>query len=807
MKLTSASWRRINVALVPARDSFRFDEFASTNFANCGTPDERRLYREMTRRTRAKQLVGDHAVNKFAFKIVSLLLIFVLIGSQALAQDSLQDKSLDPRGKIHIPIGVANTLDSLKTFVEAEGNFSPGFGSYGIYFWVFDRQTGKLTAPTMDGVISKRGLSGEGHLIPWTTWSAGDVGIKTEVCQVQRRSPSGEIFVVGSRARLTNQAQENREVSLYVALRPLGPAGWSVNQLAVGKQGDALLVDGRTALVSNEKPSHAGVIASDTVGQIAIAGEMPSEKQAISERGESSGALRFDLSLRRGETKELGFICPVLPGRRAVGHSWDGKAQWAQFDEARPNPNVGGSLQPDPGLAYYRKIKADTLFKEATAYWQNLVGRVTLKLPDKRWEEAFAAIVGHVAVAMNEGAPDVSVINYNVYNRDGVYVTNILQKVGHYGLAAKAIDYFLSHPFNGRSYPEADNPGQILWIMGEHWLFTRDKEWLQRVYPEVQKLTSMVRYYRTTPGPHFVNVASLDFGDALSLDKRQELKPGRVDGFHPEYSEAFDIAGLRAASLLADAASNRTDAAAWRDLANSLFEIYDQKFGAQLPQQYGSYVVLWPTHLYPYNTGKGYEQFKHIGAQKPVSWRYFPLARAHQGLLAQNRVAAYETLAMHLDHEQMRGWYAFDEGGRSGTGGWNHVRTTWQQGKESVAMPHGWAIAELHLLLRDSLMFEDEDRLVLLAGVSPEWFTRPEGMKVERLPTHFGLASFDYASIAGGAILKLTGAAAPAGGFVLRLPQQLNASVTVNGKALIANERGDFVLPANTTEARLTFGN
>jgi hypothetical protein len=43
---------------------------------------------------------------------------------------------LDPAGKRHIPIGVPNSLDSLKTFVEAEGCFSPGIGSYGIYSWV-----------------------------------------------------------------------------------------------------------------------------------------------------------------------------------------------------------------------------------------------------------------------------------------------------------------------------------------------------------------------------------------------------------------------------------------------------------------------------------------------------------------------------------------------------------------------------------------------------------------------------------------------------------------------------------------------
>ncbi|MBI5388172.1 MAG: hypothetical protein HZA90_26195 [Verrucomicrobia bacterium] len=70
-------------------------------------------------------------------------------------------------------------------------------------------------------------------------------------------------------------------------------------------------------------------------------------------------------------------------------------------------------------------------------------------------------------MCLNEGAPDVAVVNYNVFNRDGMYVANIFQKSGNFDLAEQAIDYFLKHPFNGRVQPEADNPGQILWIMGD----------------------------------------------------------------------------------------------------------------------------------------------------------------------------------------------------------------------------------------------------------------------------------------------------------------------------------------------------
>lgn len=58
--------------------------------------------------------------------------------------------ALSPVVSIHIFHGLL--VDTLKTFVEAEGNFSPGYATYGIYFWVYDPAAKKLTAPTMDGV-------------------------------------------------------------------------------------------------------------------------------------------------------------------------------------------------------------------------------------------------------------------------------------------------------------------------------------------------------------------------------------------------------------------------------------------------------------------------------------------------------------------------------------------------------------------------------------------------------------------------------------------------------------------------------
>jgi len=684
---------------------------------------------------------------------------------------------LDPRGEVHVPIGTANTVDSLKTFVEAEGNFSPGFATCGVYFWVYDRDRRKLAAPTVNGVECDRGLAGTGYLIPRSRWSAGDVAVKTEVCQVERDSPAGRLQVVAARVHMTGGADAPRKVSLLTALRPLGAAGGPIRSLAVSDDGDALLIDGHPALVASRPASVAGVSAKDNVAEAAAAGEVPDDTRASSDTGDCSGALRFDLALGAGETATFGFLCPVLPGRRAVGHDWDGTSGWAQLDLAEPDAAYGGVLQPDPGLDYYRGLGADTVFDEAHAYWKDLVGRATIHVPDRRWAECFAAIVGHAAMELNEGAPDVAVVNYNVFNRDGVYVANILQKSGNFDLAAAAIDYFLSHPFNGRTRVEADNPGQVLWAMGEHWRFTRDRKWLARVYPSSAKIAAMIRYYRTTPGPHYVKATSLEFGDALPPDRpderparrRQVLRPGSCDGNHPEYTEAFDVAGLRAAAVLARAAGRDEDAAESDDLAEKLVHGYDERFGARLPAGYGNYCVLWPCRLYPLEEGKAFEQFQSNGATRPGGWRYFALARAHQGLLAGNREAGWKTIANHLAHPQMQGWYVFDEGGRSGQGGWRFARTTWKPG---VAMPHGWAIAEMWLLLRDSLVYEDGDRLVLLAGVPPDWLTGAGPIEFDNLPTHFGPCSLSYTVSNSEATVRVGGEANPPGGFEIRLVER-----------------------------------
>jgi len=99
-------------------------------------------------------------------------------------------RDFDPRGQIHIPIGLADSLDSLKTFVEPEGCFSPGFATYGVCFILQDA-AGKVNAPTAPGVSCSHTLMDPGYLVPRFSWATDQVTVQTQLSQVEVKAPGG----------------------------------------------------------------------------------------------------------------------------------------------------------------------------------------------------------------------------------------------------------------------------------------------------------------------------------------------------------------------------------------------------------------------------------------------------------------------------------------------------------------------------------------------------------------------------------------------------------------------------------------
>src|SRR5205823_3835248 len=109
------------------------------------------------------------------------------------------------------------------------------------------------------------------------------------------------------------------------------------------------------------------------------------------------------------------------------------------------------------------------------------------------------------------------------------------------------------------------------------------------------------------------------------------------------------------------------------------------------------------------------------------------------------------------------------------------------------------------LLLRDSLIHERDNRLILLAGLPAAWLERDGELEVTNAPTHYGVANLRAGWQAGSGTLRLdlNMHTPPSYGYYLFLPCPV-AAISVDGSSLgdtlISDSKRIFQLPP-TAEA------
>lgn len=606
-------------------------------------------------------------------ELLSLPFALMLRGAPNLAE-------LDSRGRRKLAVGLPNSPDSEVALVEPEGVFSPGPQTYGIYLWLYDPESGALIAATREASSLHFGLTDGRVPMPWTQLAASGFEFRTEVANVFDKTALTNI--AAARAIVRNDNRRPAKLSVYAALRPIGPSAAPVKSIEAEK--DAIFADGRLAVIASSVPQAIGVSATDNVAELALRGAMPEQSSATSAARACSAMMRFDLTLRAGESRTIGVVCPL----RATN----------------PHSELAASN--------LRKITADRVFRDAAQLWKDYSGRFRVTTPDARWGEALSAMLSNAAIAGVR--PDSTPAYVNLFQKTGQIVVSEKQVTA--SLAAGA------------------DPGGLAWILTEQWLLARDFEWLKRLYPTVTKLAGLL-------------TASKD----------------------PAVSR---IAGLRYTAMLAEAYGQDADVRTWRGAAQRLFDTYDTQNQSQLKDK----GVLWPWRLYPATWGPAFQQLKEVGKQTPGP-SPAPLEMAHQALLAGSRKAGHETITAHLDLDSMRGWYQMDPA----------------------------PAAEMWHLMRDSLVHEEDDRLVLFAGIPEEWFQSPQPIRIEGLPTHYGISSITYTYNAATKTGDLKMEGQPPRGHLLRIPRSRPCKVYATAEPLPFDLSGDCEMPRGIWRARVVF--
>ncbi len=702
-----------------------------------------------------------------------------------------------PRADSHVVLSAAGSIEVLKTFVEPGGGFSPGVRTFGVTVWVWLSGEHRLVAPELLPREAIRDRLLGGFLpIHRSRWRAGplemDLRLGVEPC------PDHHQVLDTLWCRALNRGEQPVRATVLLVVRGLGPAGGPVYSLTYDHEHLGFLVNDAVAVIGTRHPARNGCVSLAT-HQVDVSvplrrGEIPTAVSAADRDGWCGGVLAYETEIEPGGEWDTWWDFPVLPAR----------------------------LGPPPAVVERRRLPARDRLDRLADQWRETLTPLAIELPDARYQEAFHASLMHLVAAMVGPEPRIATICYPLlWCRDGAYIVNALDKAGLSRFSRPAVDRLSEDVWAGGFGPEADAPGEALWAIGEHYRLTGDLAWLERIFPKVTERAEWLIRMRHTSEP--VRLPARNVLPRTRLHRDQELVceaaadgliVGRMDWHRPLFwVNAFAAAGLRLAAEMASALG-RPESAAWRAEGDELAAALRARIDGFGRNERDSVCAIWPTEVLDRGDAEAarafdswWSQHRHDrqgGYRGEPRWRYFELGQAHNLLLLGMRDRALLTVEQFLRTQDAPGLYAWAEGDHTGdpTGDWRMIRGWWPTSK---IMPHGWVAAEMALLIRDLLVHEAGDRLVIGAGVRPEWLSSCEPLAVSGAPTRFGTVDWRFETIGTGrhTLTIRCRPTTPPGGYLVRLPLPPSASVELDGAGLREVD-GDWPVRSDRDEVTLT---
>jgi len=648
---------------------------------------------------------------------------------------------------LQIPVGLPLQHEFQRAYVDWAGNFSPGIGSNGVLLSVFDVDAQSSNLSSLVEHRATHTLLRE-LPIPIIRSEAGSVLVE------QSWYPLSDGVLVRVRLGRGDASKERKKIRVYLLVGNRGPTSSAYRRRY---QWDAVrqwvMSDSHIAIRCSVSPDFVLYHPDYRIlFNIMLEGKGNLERQARDTKtpfrsipnNATNLLLGWELIIAVGEEKILWLHCPYsLPALSSEG------VPLYQI------VNLSPPADTHPPKSRLTESEAISLAQKSVQTLTEINKAISITVPSREWREGLHGAIAHLAQSVqHDGRIPVTPINYGVFIRDAAYMVYALLIAGQYEYAKLAIDYMLRHPWEGRRYPEGDAAGHLLWVMHKYWLFTRDETWLKQKLPAIRNLARCIMDMRSD-GMHPAEVNLLGQKRTIPASPRlaQQLqkKAGRIFPFYLNYGtmdqggllyvNLVSLTGLRGAVDMLNEFSSEEASNLRHILQDYLQEFtnlletidYDLSYDKR-----GYCFATWPAQIHSV-IPKAREYFVKTGfdSQVPISsWKYLDMDYAHNFLIAGHRSAGYRVVQRYLNLYTFKMWKLLDEGGPSSQGYWKLLSNPmWNP---EVAIPHGWSIASLVLLMRDALVYEDDGSLVLLSGIPPAWFGAGKKLSYS-LPTEYGL--------------------------------------------------------------------
>lgn len=655
------------------------------------------------------------------------------------------EKQFDPHSRAFIPYGfdlftinythrdwtmIGNPGREREAIVDPRGLLTPQLDGWSIDVWV--EIDGKLFAPSRLSDSDVEQSLHESLPIVVTAFRVGDVRVIVEALT----HDDGEREWVIENIAVENQVYAPRRVTLHVAVRPFNPEG-----VSLVKDIEFQSTTTQTAILVNRAlgaiiPTPDG-IASSTLNDSDVAHSLPrmnGVKHVHDESGLATAFAAYHLDLPPNGRKTMSLLAPM---------------QREQIDE--DDKDFVTAL---PSVDSSQDFRAQSI-----SVWRDHLARgMRVQLPDQKLQDAFEANKAYLLLFHDGDSITPGPLTYHQFwFRDAAYLLNALDKLSYHAETRAVIERIprrlLKDGYLRATEGEWDSNGAAIWTIVEHARLSGDRELLMKNYWSMLRMASWIHSKRQvtrgkTNSPHC--------GLLPSGPSAEHLGPS--DYFY--WDDFWGLAGLREAARGAEMLDQGADAKKLRENFESFRADVEASLATNAARlgrdaipaspyrrldaaMIGSLVATYPLRLFDSNDPRIVDT---IAALKETTWiehAYFNRV-GHAALGTYLSLHVAECLLCRRDPEAWKTilWVL------------NHASPTftWAEGIHPVTRRggmgdghHGWAAADFVLAVRNALVFEEDNHLVITPILPQEWTTANSVIKVENAATYFGRVNITIA--------------------------------------------------------------
>lgn len=484
---------------------------------------------------------------------------------------------------------------------------------------------------------------------------------------------------------------------------------------------------------------------------------------------------------------------------------------------------------------------------ECRDFWKKrFASGATLDLPEQRVNEMVKAGLWHLHLATYglepEGTLAPTIGWYSPIGSESVPIVLFFESMGRHDIARRSIQYFIDKQHDDGFVQNFGGymveTGGFLYMIGEHYRYTRDRAWLERVRPNAEKAARYLLDWRERNKREELRGRGYGMLDGKVADPEDPLHYYMNSGYAclglahtAEWMEEFDPRKAR---------ELRDEAAAFReDIRAELAE--DMARGPVVPLGDGT----WGPTAPPWAEGAGSLSLYADGGTNfthgtmvtrecavGLAWLFFQQVLDPVEPTSDLLLAFYQRFFTIRNVAYCQPYYSRHDYAHLRRGEVKAFLKTWYNGFASLAdretyswwehyfgaSPHktheeGWFLMQTRWMLA----MEEGDTLHLLRAIPRKWLRDGQRIGIQGLATYFGAVTLEVESHVGagdgkGATIRARWSLAEEGRGLKRLllrlphPKEKLAKAVQGGKYLEAEETVEVAVTGKEGEVVVMFG-